>query len=105
MRQTIYLRVDRRGVQGMTKSLPGLYKDEIIVKLNVEVADKAFGVPTIEQDVVVNDWSSDIDVQDVEFNQNIITAEEAKIIRERRLERMKEILETQGYEVIKMEAK
>jgi len=103
MRQTIFLRVDRRGVQGMTKSLPGLYKDEIIVKLNVEVADKAFGVPTIEQNVVVNDWSSDIDVQDVEFKQNIITADEAQIIRERRIERMKEILETQGYTITKEE--
>lgn len=103
MRQTIYLRVDRRGVQGMTKSMPSLYKDEIIVKVNLEVNDKAFGAPTVEQDVVVNDWSSDIDVQDVEFNQNIITQEEANMIRERRLERMKEILETQGYEITKKE--
>lgn len=101
MRETIYLRVDRRGVQGMTKKLPGLYKDEIIVKVNVQVADKAFGVPTIEQNVVVNDWSADIDMKDVEFNQNIITAEEAEIIRERRLTRMREILEGQGYTITK----
>ena len=50
MRQTLYLRVDRRGVQGMTKSMPNLYKDEIIVKLNLEVNDKAFGVPPIDRD-------------------------------------------------------
>lgn len=103
MKQLIYLRVDRRGVQGMTKSMPSLYKDEIVVKLNLEVDDKAFGTPTIEQHVVINDWSSDIDVQDVRFEQNIITQEEADMIRERRLERMKEILESQGYKISKEE--
>lgn len=99
MRQVLYLRVDRRGVQGMTKSLPNLYKDEIIVKLNLEVNDKAFGVPTVEQNVVVNDWASDIDVQDVQFKQSVITKEEAELIRERRLERMREILTEQGYTI------
>lgn len=87
----------------MTKSMPNIYKDEIIVKLNLEVADKVFGVPTIEQSVVVNDWSSDIDIQDVAFEKHIITEDEAGMIRERRLERMKEVLESQGYQVTKEE--
>lgn len=104
MRQTIFLRVDRSGVRAMTKSLPSLYKDEIIVKLNVDVDNKVFGVPTIEQTVVVRDWGSDIDVKDVEFKQSIITEEEAAIIRERRLERMREILTEQGYTVTKEES-
>ena len=101
MKQTIYLRADRRGVIAMTKSLPGLYKDEIIIKVNVEVADKVFGNPVIEQKVVVTDWASDIDVQDVQMNQSIITQQEADMIRERRLERMREILESQGYTITK----
>lgn len=103
MNQTIYLVADRGGVKRMTKSLPSIYKDEIVIKVNVTVAPKAFGTPVIEQDVVVNDWASDIDIQDVEFARNIITKEEADMIRERRLERMKEILETQGYTITKDE--
>jgi len=103
MKELIYLRVDRSGVKGMTKKAPSIYKDEIIVKLNIEVDNKAFGVPTIEQNVVVNDWSSDIDVKDVAFEQHIITQEEANMIRERRLARMKEILEGQGYQITKPE--
>jgi|JI6StandDraft_1071083.scaffolds.fasta_scaffold315909_1 hypothetical protein len=103
MKQTIYLRADRRGVIGMTKGLPSLYKDEIIIKVNVEVADKVFGNPVIEQKVVVQDWASDIDVQDVQMHQNIITQEEAEMIREKRLERMREILENQGYTITKEE--
>lgn len=103
MKQTIYLRADRRGVIAMTKSIPGLYKDEIIIKVNVEVADKVFGNPVIEQKVTVTDWASDIDVQDVQMNQSIITQQEADMIRERRLERMKEILQSQGYNITRNE--
>ena len=104
MKQTIYLRADRRGVIAMTKSLPSLYKDEIIIKVNVEVADKVFGNPVIEQKVTVTDWASDIDIQDVQMNQAIITQQEADMIRERRLERMKEVLESQGFVVSRDEA-
>lgn len=86
MKQTIYLRADRRGIQGMTKSMPSLYKDEIVLKVNVEVADQAFGDPVIEQNVVVNAWAKDIDIQDVAFEQHVITQEEADMIRDRRHE-------------------
>lgn len=83
----------------MTKSMPGVYKDEIVIKVNVSVDDKVFGTPVIEQNVHVVDWASDIDVKDVRLEQNVITEAEAAMIRESRLARMKEILEEQGYNI------
>lgn len=74
-------------------------KGEIPVKLTVEVNDKAFGRPVVEQKIYVDDWTKGIDLEDVEFRKNIITDEEAQMIRERRLSKMKEILEGQGYEI------
>lgn len=100
MKKTIYLRVDRHNVLGMSKTMPSIYKDEIVVKLNLEVKDKVFGSPVIEQNVTVVDWASNIDIQDVEFSKSIITEQEAQMIRERRLQRMKEILESQGFTVV-----
>lgn len=99
MKQTIYLRADRRGIQGMTKSMPSVYKNEIVLKMNVSVDDKAFGAPVIEQDVQVQSWAHEIDINDIAFEQNVITQAEADMIRQARLERMKEVLEGQGYTV------
>lgn len=104
MKETIYLRVSRRKVEQMTKSLPGLYKGEIPVKLNIEVKDVAFREPVIEQTVVIEDWTTGIDIADVEFNKAIITDKEAETIRQQRLERMAMILKEQGYEVSKAES-
>lgn len=101
MKDIIYLRVSRKKVEGMTKSLPSLYSGEIPVKLTISVAEKAFHEPVIEQEVTVDDWDSDIDIKDVNFAKSIITKDEAEKIREMRLQRMKEVLEGQGFTVTK----
>lgn len=101
MREVIYLRVSKRKVEGMTKSLPNLYRGEIPVKLTVEVKDAAFREPVIERTVVVDDWSEGIDIEDVQFEKSIITEEEAQIVKQRRLEKMAQILGSHGYKVEK----
>lgn len=99
MKDTIYLIVDQRGVQSMRKSFTGTRRGEVCVKLNVEVDKKAFEPPVIEQNVYVNDWRDGIDLEDVQFNQNVITEEEAEMVRQKRLAKMSQILEDQGYKV------
>lgn len=99
MKDTIYLTVDRRGVQSMRKSYQGASRGQAVVKLNVTVDENAFKPPVLEQNVVVSDWSDNIDMEDVKFERNIITEEEAQIVKQRRLEKMREILEAQGYTV------
>lgn len=99
MKEIIYLRVSRSKVEGMTKNLPYVNRGEVPVKLTITVPEAAFSPPTLDQDVVVNDWRDGIDLEDVEFKQSVITKEEAALIRERRLERMKEVLEGQGYKI------
>ena len=99
MKDVIYLICSKNKVEGMRKTVPGIRRSEILVKLHLEVAPKAFGSPTIEKQVYVEDWTKGIDIEDVEFKKNIITKEEAEIIREKRLEKMKEILKSQGYTV------
>lgn len=89
----------------MAKKLPNIYRGEVIVKLNVHVTDKAFNPPTLDQEVYVDDWRKGIDLEDVEFRQNIITKEEAEEIRQRRLTKMREVLEGQGYQVMPPEEK
>lgn len=101
MKDVIYLRVSRRKVEAMTKSMPGLYKGDIPVKLTITVDDKAFREPVIEQTVEINDWQEGIDIADVELKQSVITPEEAALIRERRLDKMREILQENGYTVSK----
>ena len=83
----------------MRKSYAGCRKDEVVIKVNVEVAKAAFQPPVVEQHVIVNDWKSGVDIDDVKFEENWITEEEAEVIREKRLLKMKDILENQGYEV------
>lgn len=99
MKEVIYLRVDRSGVRGMTKSLPSLSRGEIPVKLTLEVKDNAFREPVISKEVVIEDWQEGADISDVQFNEAVITEEEAKIIRGRRLDKMAKLLEAQGYKV------
>lgn len=99
MKETIYLRVSRYKVEQMTKSLPSLRKGEIPVKLNIEVKEKAFREPVVEQTVVVEDWTTGIDIADVSFEKSIITDKEAETIRRLRLERMAQILKDQGFGV------
>lgn len=103
MKEVIYLVVSRYKVERMTKNLPTLSRGEIPVKLEFEVNEKAFLEPVISKKVYIEDWRDGIDIADVEFKESIITEEEAAMIRDRRLEKMKGILETQGYQVTKPE--
>lgn len=99
MKETIFLRVDRSGVRGMTKSLPSLNRGEIPVKLELTVEESAFREPVITKEVVINDWQDGADLADIEFNEAYITEEEAAIIRGRRFDKMAKLLEAQGYKV------
>lgn len=99
MKDTIYLTVARNGVQSMRKSYQGAPRGQAVIKLNVTVDENAFKPPILEQSVVVSDWSDNIDMEDVKFERNIITEEEAQVVKQRRLEKMREILEAQGYTV------
>lgn len=101
MTEIIYLVIDRSGVRRMTKNLPSLNRGEIPVKVKVTVENEAFRTPVIEKEVYVDDWREGVDIADVEFKQNVITPEEAEQIKQRRLEKMQEILQNQGYEVSK----
>lgn len=105
MKETIYLVVSKYKVERMTKNLPNIYRGEVVVKLNVSVTEKAFNPPTLDQQVIVDDWRDGIDLEDVEFRQNFITEDEAATIRAARLEKMRKILEGQGYSVSKKEKK
>lgn len=103
MKDTIYLICCKDKVEAMRKSMPVASRGQIVVKVVVEVKDKAFGTPTLEQKIVVDEWTKGIDLEDVELRQNIITKEEAEMIRQQRLEKMKQILKEQGYTVEKKE--
>jgi hypothetical protein len=88
----------------MTKNLPATSRGEIPVKLHVTIEEGAFREPVIAKEVVINDWREGIDMADVEFEWLSITEEEAEVIRGRRLEKMKSILESNGYSIQKVEA-
>lgn len=103
MKEVIYLVVSQNKVERMTKRLPDLYRGEIPVKLTINVPKEAFNPPTLDQEVFVEDWRQGIDLEDVEFKKNVITKEEAEEIRQRRLARMKEVLEGQGFTVTEPE--
>jgi hypothetical protein len=98
MKEVIYLVVSQNKVERMTKRLPDLYRGEIPVKLTLNVPKEAFNPPTLDQEVYVEDWRQGIDLEDVEFRQSIITKEEAEVIRQTRLEKMKTVLEAQEEE-------
>jgi hypothetical protein len=99
MKEVIYLVVDQRGVQAMRKTLPDVRRGEIPVKLTINVPPEAFSPPTLSQEVTVDDWRQGIELNDVEFKQSIITPDEAEVIRQRRLEKMRAVLEAQGFTV------
>jgi hypothetical protein len=103
MKETIYLVVNRNKVERMTKNLPSLSRGEIPVRVNIQVEETAFRTPVIEKEVYVEDWREGVDMGDVEFEGTAITKEEVEIIRARRLEKMQEILQSQGYTVTKEE--
>jgi len=105
MREIVYLVVNRNKVDRINKNLPSIKRGEIIVKLTVNVADKCFGTATIPQEIFIEDWRDGVDMEDVEFNKNLITREESEIIKQKRLDKMKEILENQGYTIEKPEEK
>lgn len=103
MKDVIYLTADQRGVQSMRKSYTGARRGEVVIKLNVEINPKAFSPPVLEQSVYVDEWQKGIDMEDVKFEKNVITEEEAELVRQRRLEKMRDILENQGYTITKPE--
>lgn len=100
MKDTIYLRLDRYKVVGMTKSMPGsVDRGELVVKVEVTVDADAFREPSLVRKIEVNDWRDGIDLADVEFRQKFITEEEADVIRVQRLAKMSDILTQHGYTV------
>jgi hypothetical protein len=104
MKEVIYLVISRYKVERMTKNLHALGRGEIPVKVVVEVEETAFRTPVIEKKVYVEDWREGIDIVDIDFKETAITPEEAEVIKQRRLETMRGILEHQGYTVTKPEA-
>lgn len=104
MKETIYLVVSPYKVERMTKNLPGLSRGEIPVKLTITVDEKAFREPVISKEVHIDDWRDGVDIADVEFRGSVITEEEAELIKQRRLEKMRGILEAQGFTVTEPEA-
>lgn len=103
MKHTIFLVANERGVQRMTKSLPSLNRGEVPIKVDVTIEPGAFRTPVISKEIYIADWREGIDIDDVEFKQSVITQTEADMIRAARMEKMKEILETQGYTISKPE--
>lgn len=99
MKEVIYLAVSRQRVERMTKNLPDLKRNEIPVKLVIEVDPGAFREPVIERYVKIADWREGIDLADVELRESVITEAEAQMIRDRRLTQMRAILEAQGFTV------
>lgn len=103
MKEVIYLVVNSKKVERLTRNLPDLKRGEVPVKLTLIVDPKAFRVPTIDKEVYIDDWREGIDLEDVEFKKNIITQGEAEEIKQKRLAKMKEIMEQQGWTVTKNE--
>lgn len=103
MKDKIYLIVSSHKVERMTKNLPDLKRGEIPIEVVVEVAQTAFRTPVIIKEIYIEDWREGIDMADVDFEGRAITAEEAQIIREKRLEKMRGILEENGYTIEKAE--
>jgi hypothetical protein len=87
MKETIYLVASPYKVERMTKNLPALTRGEIPVRQTRTVDEKAFREPVISKEVYINDWRDGVDMGDVEFQESVITEEEAEMIRQRRLEK------------------
>jgi hypothetical protein len=98
-RDTIYLVISPRKVERMTKTVPEMRHGEIVVKLVVEVPPGRFRTPTVERRIVIEDWADGTELGDLELRRDFITEAEAKLIVERRLAQMAEILRERGYSV------
>ncbi|WP_020402227.1 hypothetical protein [Gracilimonas tropica] len=106
MKDTFYLIVSNSKVERMVKThraAKDLNRGEIPVKVNLEIPDTNWKPPYLEKDIVVNRWDEGIDVEDVNFDGQYVTEEEADMIRQHRIQKMKEILEQQGFTVAKLE--
>lgn len=101
MKQTIYLLVDQYNVKRMTKNVPATGRGEHVLKVEVEIKPDAFRDPLLTKQIVVEDWREGIDISDVDLKNGFITEEEAKTIRESRLQSTIEILKAQGYNIEK----
>jgi hypothetical protein len=109
MRDIIFLRCDHAKVLGMTKSVPQTRRGEIAIKVNVTVDNGAYGPPVIEQNIEVVDWADvighDSALVDLALKRPFITAEEAELIKERRLQELAESLRATGrFEVTEVQA-
>lgn len=106
MKDTFYLIVSKSKVERMVKTdraAKVLNRGEIPVKVNLEIPDTNWKPPYLEKDIVVNRWDESIDIEDVNFEGQYVTEEEAELIRQERIQKMKGILEKQGYTVAKLE--
>jgi hypothetical protein len=99
VKEIIYLAVSRSRVERMTKNLPELKRNEIPVKLEVEVDEAAFREPVIEMRVHVADWREGLVFADPELKDGVITEAEAEAIRRSRLKAMRAALQERGYQV------
>jgi hypothetical protein len=106
VKEVIYLIANQYKVERITKNPPSLNRGELPIKVTVDIDKSAFGKPTIEREIVVSSpWEDDVVLSDIELRKDFITEDEASEIKEKRAARMKEILESQGYEIIKKEGK
>lgn len=97
MKDTVFLVITPRKVDRMAKTVPSTRADEIVVKLIVEVPPGRFRTPTVERHVIIEDWTDGTELGDLDLRQSFITEAEAKLIVERRLARMAEVLREHGY--------
>lgn len=106
MKEVIYLTASRSGIGStVRKNLPtNLGRGEVPIKVVIEIAPDAFAPPVIEQAIYIENPYKGIDLEDVHFNGSVITAAEAAVIRQRRLEKAAEILKANGYNVEKDQA-
>ena len=104
MTDTIYLIITPNKVDRMVKterSALDLYKNEIAVKLNIHVDAENWTRPFIEKEISVERYDKGIELQDIHFNDEFVTEEEAQLIRQSRLDKMRAILESEGYTINK----
>lgn len=95
-KEAVYLVLDRRGVDRMTKRIPAVNRSEIVVKLMVTAADSAFREPTLVKEITIADPFDGLPM-DVELSQPFITEAEATQIKEQRRQQLIADLEAQGY--------
>jgi hypothetical protein len=105
MREVVYLVASPNGLdKSVRKNLPTqLRRGEIPIKVTVDIAKDAFAPPVLEQHISIESPYKGIDLADVHFKGDIITEEEAEVIRKRRLEAAAQILKANGYGVTEPE--